>query len=298
MVNKAWRSRHQVSEELEPPPGLPAPTKLAPPPGLPAPSTSRKKASKKRHADAGLDLAAAGCPPGLSLPPGLETINEDVANSESTASGESPVYLDSSADASQASEEMHQVQLTGLPNQILSDMMMEAVLQQAQLNGCYTSFTTSPGKSCGEVVINMVSAEAAEWCAQHFHGRSWSADGTVVSACLLNQNTTEAEISDVPERAWLEAWFQEACAMEGYGKLDEEIFQPVDAMLEMPASGFPVDAPAFLPTPMTFGGFSAEAPVFVPGQKSMEKFSNNSECSTVDGESESDEDKAAAEVAA
>jgi hypothetical protein len=230
----------------------------------------------------------------------LETISEDVANSDSTTSGDSPAYLESSADASQASEEMHQVQLTGLPNQILSDMMMEAVLQQAQLNGCYTSFTTTPGpgKSCGEVVINMVSAEAAEWCAQHFHGRSWSADGTVVSACLLNQNITEAEMNDVPERAWLEAWFQEACAMEGYGKLDEETFQPVDSTLEMPSSGFSVDTPAYLPLPMSFGGFSAEAPVFVPGQKSLEKLSNNSECSTVDGESESDEDKAAIEVAA
>merc|ERR1719183_1962410 len=94
----------------------------------------------------------------------------------------------------ETSEEMHRVQLTGLPNEILSDLMFQAVLQQAQLSGSYSSFTTSPGKPCGEAFVNMVSESAAEWCIQHFHGRSWATDGTPVSA-RLSRSSAEQEVA-------------------------------------------------------------------------------------------------------
>merc|ERR1719440_426252 len=97
----------------------------------------------------------------------------------------------------------------------------------------------------------------------------------------------------------------ETLAMDSLGDFNEELaaaaaFQAFGAEGERP-SGFDIDAPAFVPTCAASGGLSAEAPVFVPGQKSMaldQKFTNNSDVSTVDGESESDEEKAAVVVTA
>jgi len=303
MVHKAPRTKkqQQVVDTIEPPPGL------APPPGLPVLSGSARKKAAKRLADSDL----AGCPPGLSLPPGLEPIAEDAATSESTAAGDDS----STASPAYGSEEMHQVQLTGLPNEILSDMMFQAVLQQAQLGGAYANFSTTRGKRFGKALINFTSEFAAEWCVQHFHGRSWAADGTVVNACLLSSSRSEKEANGepLPDSIWLEAWFQEACAMENLGEFEDfhlaasaPAFQAFGSDTDRPSVGFSFDTPAFVPTGISAsglcGGLSAEAPAFVPGQKSMaldRKFANGSDVSTVDGESESDEEKVAAvEVAA
>jgi hypothetical protein len=193
-------------------------------------------------------------------------------------------------------EGIHQVQLVGLPNEILSDMMFRAVLQQAQLNGSYSSFTTSPGKNLpwGEAVIDLVSDSAAQWCCYHFHGRSWMADGTEVIATLLTPSSFEQDAALEPlaqfDETWLEslamesAWFQSACAMES-----------------LAMEGLSFDSLAYSSSCAAAGGLSAEAPVFVPGMKSMgvdNSLANNSDVSTVDGESESDEDKVAVEVVA
>jgi len=272
----------QVSEDLAGPPGL------ALPPGLSAPSGSARKKAAKRLAD--LELAAAGYPPGLSPPPGLETIDEDVAHSDSTTvDGNSTEFTESPAGARESAwddSEMYQVQLSGLPNEILSDIMFKAVLQQAQLNGSYSSFSTSPGKACGTAVVNLISASAAEWAVVHFHGRVW-ADDRCVTAYLVPKIQSEEE-----------AWFQSCADME----FDGISFQSFVAEVEVPSTGFSADSPAFVPSQATPNAMSAEAAVFVPGQKSMaldQKFANGSDVSTsVDGESESDEEKVAVEVVA
>jgi len=305
MVRKTYRVKHeQVSSEVAPPPGL------APPPGNSAPAPSSRNKVVRRLVDA--ELASAGFPPGLPIPaglaapPGLETIAEDVATSDSTTAGESTPPSPTSCEKSsfgtmesEVSEEMHRVQLIGLPNQILSDPMFQAVLQQAQLNGQYTSFTTRPGKPYGEALVNLVSHSAAEWCAYHFHSRVWTADGVPVEAKLLDESSAEQEatVADPSaDEAWLETWFIEACAMKGVAELGEaelgEVWFP-EATPQRPSASFSADAPAFMPSSV---GLSAEARVFVPGKKSLaldQRCTNNSDVSTVDGESESDEDKAA-----
>jgi hypothetical protein len=227
------------------------------------------------------------------------------------------MYVASSAsDAPKLSVEMHQVQLTGLPNEILSDMMFEAVLQQAHLNGAYVSYTTCLGKHHGEAVVNLNSASAAEWCAHHFHDRSWMADGTAVVAQLLPSSAPEQEAlaDDLSTEVWEQAdefdygaWnfsadaavfdpsqFQEVHGTSGAFEYDCNFGVELERPLP---GGFSVDAPAFVPTPVAPARLSAKAPVFVPG-KSGDKSTNNSDVSTVDGESESDEEKEGAAIEA
>lgn len=251
------------------------------------------------------ELSAAGFPPGLALPPGLEyleTIVEDAATSdESTTSGEGdsqsslPSKETGSASVRLSEDIRHQVHLTGLPREILSDKMFRVVLQQAQLTGSYTSFTTSKGEKCGEAIINMVSESAAEWCAQHFRGRSWVSDSLRVEARVLSAGDGEPKAMAIAlseEEAWLEVWFREA-SVQG-AQLDD----PFEIHVERPSTSLPVDGLASIAVSTTL--LSAEAPVFVPGKKGMvidKRFTaNNSDVSTVDGESESDEEKVAIEV--
>jgi len=77
------------------------------------------------------------------------------------------------------------VQISSLPNHILSDAMMTATLEQAQLDMYVSSFTTQPGTQRGNALITFTSADAAMRCARHFDGRRWDSYGIPVSAWLL-----------------------------------------------------------------------------------------------------------------
>lgn len=83
----------------------------------------------------------------------------------------------------------HNVMIHGLPNGLLSEMMMEAMLQQAGIDGV-VSFSTKPGKPCGEARVTFYSQEAAQRCMAHFHGRQW--DGCQVSTWLASDDATAA----------------------------------------------------------------------------------------------------------
>jgi hypothetical protein len=296
MVRKAAHFTTGDPEEHNLPPGLEAP------PGLPAPSSAARKS---------LELAL---PPGLA-PPGLETIAED-ADSESTAADESSPPSSVGATESNLDSEGPQVRVTGLPNEILSNLMFSAALQQAGCKGLYASFTTVLGAKFGEALIKMVDESSAQWIAHHFHGRCWAADGRLVEAHVLSKSKAEPE-ADIPctaeandasegsEEAWLEAWFQEAAQKDmsafveaefaffqaqnfGYGlwgeverRLSEELCADVSTLQPSCAGA-------------SSGRLSAEAPEFTPGKQSIvldQKCTNTSDVSTVDGESESDEDK-------
>jgi len=108
-------------------------------------------------------------------------------------------------------------------------------------------------------------------------------------------NLGEAELGEV--------WFPEAKASAskfGYGVGDEPEKHPplaetsiADALLQTLSA----DAPAFVPgSALALGGLSAEAPVSRKSSKKSltldQRYTNNSDVSTIDGESESDEDKA------
>jgi len=77
------------------------------------------------------------------------------------------------------------VQISSLPNHLLSDAMMNATLDQAQLEDFVVGFITKPGAQRGEALITLSTADAAVKCARHFHGRRWDASGITVDARVL-----------------------------------------------------------------------------------------------------------------
>lgn len=116
-------------------------------------------------------IGAPMCPPpGLAPPPGLEHLApppglELVVEDEVLAPSSTEVV----------------VQLSNMPNHILTKMMMDAMLQQARLDQFVLSTTTEPGMSCGcgEAFITLSSRDAAHLCAQHFHTRRWGGNAGV-----------------------------------------------------------------------------------------------------------------------
>jgi len=238
-------------------------------------------------------------PPGLEdPPPGLEAIAVDMASSKSKIVA--PATWNSSTNLSGV---MHQVQLIGLPNELLSEPAFQAVLEQAQLEGFYSGVTLSQGKLWGEAVIDLTDEFAVGWCVQHFHGRSWAADGTPVSACILAREDLVEEVHDESDESWLEAWYKEACRF-GLGLHSEDANASVAAEVfpltaeESPPSVLSADAPTLVTKLLPPSELSANAPIFVPGEKIIdigEKIPA-SDVSTVDAESECDEIKAVLEA--
>jgi hypothetical protein len=80
----------------------------------------------------------------------------------------------------------------GLPNKILCETMMKAVLQQAQVNDALLSLSTCTGQPCGEAHIIFSSRCAAELCVKHFHGRQWDSSGTTVCARIATTRVAAA----------------------------------------------------------------------------------------------------------
>eukprot|EP00931_Biecheleriopsis_adriatica_P046992 TRINITY_DN27058_c0_g1_i1.p1 TRINITY_DN27058_c0_g1~~TRINITY_DN27058_c0_g1_i1.p1 ORF type:complete len:394 (+),score=96.44 TRINITY_DN27058_c0_g1_i1:133-1182(+) len=207
--------------------------KVAAPPGL------KSKVERKEVVEP---------PPGLTAPPGL-------------VSDAAPV----------SSEEDWQVVLRGLPGKLLSEAMLEAIFEQAGLEGKYSQFNINGGKSSSEVVVRFPSMAAAEQCLVHFSGCHWDKTGPVTAELIPALNAV------APASAPLQA--------AGSGELS-------------------ADAPAF--EPGSFSGFSVEAPVFVPTENSnrqkveamASKTSSRSDTSTEVGESEDEKSSGPAEVKA
>jgi hypothetical protein len=79
----------------------------------------------------------------------------------------------------------YQVQISGLPNKLLTEVMMEAILEQAGLDNV-SAFTTKTGKPTGSAVVTFSSFEMVERCLRHFHCRQWDPSGTVVGVNILS----------------------------------------------------------------------------------------------------------------
>jgi hypothetical protein len=314
------KASQKASEAISLPPGL------APPPGLPTPSASQRKKGE-RYAK---QLAGHESAQPLVRPPGLESIAEDAimpikvdaTEDDETSSSVSPMYIESSISTPESTldtleaipSEIYQVQLLGLPNEILCDAMFEVVLQQARLNGHYSGYRTTPGESTGEAVVDITNESAAEWCLQHFRSCSWGVGGTMLGAEIISKPSSE-QVGELFEE-FLFAGFQPGPLFQE-GKLDGELDESdgVESALYtdnerltglsshalpfVPGARLSAEAPEFVMSAMT-GGLSAGAQEFVPGQLTEKivalssKFANTSDVSTVDGDSEVDSEKEAA----
>jgi hypothetical protein len=133
---------------------------------------------------AGLVQALGGpqVPPGLELPAAfsLPSTPDVVPSTPTMALGQPPGLELPCADSS------HAVRISGLPNELLSDVMFEVVLDQACVSDALVSFTTRKGKRTGEAVVRVKSSSAASHCVRHFQGCHWDARGAVVKAEVVS----------------------------------------------------------------------------------------------------------------
>jgi hypothetical protein len=88
------------------------------------------------------------------------------------------------AQTKEAEHPAHHVVVTGLPKSLLSDGMLDAMLQQSGFYDAVRNFKVSCGNDlgCSQVSIALENYYAAEWCHRHFHGRHWG--GAYVTAEL------------------------------------------------------------------------------------------------------------------
>jgi len=83
-----------------------------------------------------------------------------------------------------AEQPRHIVEVQGLPQHLMSPPMMRAILDQAGLEKDVRGFDfTGPGMALIEVASN----DAAEKCAEHFHGCKWNQGGSIFAQVVNNR---------------------------------------------------------------------------------------------------------------
>eukprot|EP00927_Polykrikos_kofoidii_P040692 TRINITY_DN3473_c0_g1_i1.p1 TRINITY_DN3473_c0_g1~~TRINITY_DN3473_c0_g1_i1.p1 ORF type:complete len:357 (-),score=44.07 TRINITY_DN3473_c0_g1_i1:615-1628(-) len=128
----------------------------------------------------GLDLPSriAGMPAKVEPSPGLDDVFSHII-APSRPSNAVPVALPHHIGNS------YHVKLSGLPKELLTDLMMRAVLEQAGLEDALLGFTFLPWQSCGEVVVTLSSLAACKMYVRHFSGCHWHPSGKAVTATIL-----------------------------------------------------------------------------------------------------------------
>jgi len=255
-ISAACCGNAAAEHAVVPPPGLDADTDILLPPGL-GPSET------------------IGClepPPWLSAPPGLD---DDAEVTEGTKS--EPVCC---------------VTITGLPNKLLNEIMMEAIIQQAGFDREVKGFSLKSGKPCGKVTISFSCEMMAERCASHFTGCQWDSSGTEVTTEIVGMIGKEGKRSTAEWSAEFNVDLDvEAHPFGLYGEVFSEGMAAFQQMLEtnMAAGGYvawqhdqqedgeqlqeeqfveaSVTGPASAATALV-SGLSAEAAVFVPAATS------------------------------
>lgn len=235
------------------------PPGLAPPPGLEL-LQGPKKTQKKNKI--------------VAQPPGLE---QAAAQRKEKASRDnacmSPMYITSHLSAAptplRAPECGFTVEVSSLPNHILSDAMLGASLEQALLDKFVTGFITKPGQQRGEAFITLTTMDAALKCAKHFHGRRWDASGITVSARLQSNKLCPPLTPPLPN-------FASSKQTKTFAQKAHK------AAAEKESFALSAEAPEFIP-----GGVLQE--LVAPARKATSTI--GSDASTEDGESASSSDE-------
>jgi len=74
------------------------------------------------------------------------------------------------------------VLIRGLPKSLCTSLCLEAMFEQAGLEGTIVNCRMRRGAASSEVLLALSSRQAARRCIQHFHGRCWSPNGETVTA--------------------------------------------------------------------------------------------------------------------
>lgn len=86
------------------------------------------------------------------------------------------------------------VLISGLPITMLSDVMMEAMLEQAGLDVSALSFDLRTGRPRGQAIVTFSSRRLAEQCSRHFHGCPWGPAGAPVTAQIVSKGTVRSKL--------------------------------------------------------------------------------------------------------
>jgi hypothetical protein len=140
-----------------------------------------KAATKARKAVA-KSLTVTGNSTALASPPGL-------VHAPATELLQSPPGITSGIPAAPSTGHEVHVNVSGLPQHLMSQKMLEATLEQAGLEKEVTSITLSvPSK----VQITLSNRHAADVCLEHFHGRKWNPSGGAVIARIVPGKSKKA----------------------------------------------------------------------------------------------------------
>lgn len=80
------------------------------------------------------------------------------------------------------------VLMRGLPKALCTSLCLEAMFEQAGLEGTIVNCRVRRGAYSSEVLLALSSRQAARRCIQHFHGRVWSNSGESVTAVFAKVN--------------------------------------------------------------------------------------------------------------
>jgi hypothetical protein len=181
----------------------------------------------------------------------------------------------------------YKVQISGLPNKLLTEIMMEAVLEQAGLDDVL-DLNLRPGKPAGSMVVTFASTEMVERCVWHFTGRQWDPSGATVAVNVLSSTGYRPQANG------------QHAAVRGSPSLKAQDMTTITSSIR-PKAGPSADAPAFFPTALApafipsalLSGLAENKAVVVAGTKSRLKAGViiNSDTSTEVGESEAEDDQ-------
>jgi hypothetical protein len=247
-----------------------------------------KVAESSSKATAKAEIATRANPTKLELPPGLE----DHAMRQQIAS-------EAAAVPSAQEKSIYRVVLEDLPVDILSEPMMQAMLQQAGLDkavvNCSThgSFPSKAGKkrnrgagkasSLGSATLDFSSRHSAARCVHHFHGCQWDPSGAIVTAHLEALPVSSASSKQKSAAKVLSA--------------EASVFRPalhksdhLDASFQLSADAASFNPPrcgTSLPGHKVGARLSAAAPTFLPmsAKALASQFRDISDVSTEAGES-------------
>lgn len=206
-------------------------------------------------------------PPGLAPPPGL-TQMDHAAQPQHVVTMEPPPGLQAGQNAVTKSTNT-QVSINGVPDKLLSPMMVDAMFEQIGLDAPAVNVTIRRCKPYGGISASFANARDAHRCVKHFQGRTWDSAGTPVQAEIVPVLPTTVPILLGTSR--------------GQERYNRKQLAP-----KLAASSLSADAPVFL--------FSASSPAFVPVSElksnvwASEKRLAESDTSTDLAESGSDDD--------
>mmetsp|Transcript_63835 Transcript_63835/g.152248 ORF Transcript_63835/g.152248 Transcript_63835/m.152248 type:complete len:313 (+) Transcript_63835:119-1057(+) len=138
-------------------------------------------AKRYAHKDLLSGVAAAGAQP-PKTPPGL---GFPAAKAQPRKVSLVPQCKRNSVGMEAAALNQPTVVVRGLPAGILNEDMMEAVLEQADLESGLVTYSMTPGTTVGEAQFVFSSMDVARKCMQHFDGCRWDPTGTVTKCNLL-----------------------------------------------------------------------------------------------------------------